>query len=256
MYFNRVYVTGDTHGNFDWLPGWCEDYATTKNDLLIIMGDAGFMYYGQDKAREKYIKKAVEDCPITVLCVRGNHESRPTHYKDMVFVTLETDPIIPSGYYYEAAYPSIWYVADGSTFNINEHRCLFVGGAYSVDKEYRQMMGWRWFPDEELDMDEMLNIMDKVDHQRFDFVFTHTCPEDWQPYDLFLSMVDQSKVSKRMEQFFTDMSNIIDFKHWFFGHFHAHRLNMDIVRSHPGQGRVSMLFDHVELLMDGRKRIM
>lgn len=87
-------------------------------------------------------------------------------------------------------------------------------------------------------------ILDKNDHKQFDFVFTHTCPEDWQPYDLFMSNIDQSKVSKEMEQFLTNVSEIINFEHWYFGHFHAHRPNI----THSGQGKVSMLFNQVELL--------
>ena len=252
MFFKRVWVTGDTHGNFEWLDNWCTDHKTTKEtDLLIILGDAGFMYYGQKKAREKYMKQHVQNCPITVLCVRGNHEDRPSNYTSTCFTIMEKDPIVPSGYYFEPDYPDIWYAADGSTFNINGKRCLFIGGAYSIDKEYRIMMGWRWFADEELTNEEMNNILDKVDHKHFNYVFTHTCPEAWQPYDLFLSFVDQSKVSKKMEQFFTTVSEIIDFDHWYFGHFHAHRPNMEIDKTHAGQGEVSMLFDHVELLMEG-----
>lgn len=257
MEFKRVWVTGDTHGNFEWLKTWCESHQTTKEtDLLIICGDAGLMYYGQNKWREKNMKKFVqEECPITLLCVRGNHEARPANYTSTCFVTLEDDPIVPSGYYYEPDYPDIWYVADGSTFNINGKRCLFIGGAYSIDKEYRIMMGWRWFADEELTSEECCDILDKIDHKQFDFVFTHTCPEAWQPFDLFLSFVDQSKVSKRMEQFLTTVSEIIDFDHWFFGHFHAHRYNMAIDRTHPGQGMVSMLFDQVEQLCDSKGKL-
>lgn len=251
MNYARVWVTGDTHGNFDWLSDWCHDNSTSKeNDLLIILGDAGFMYYGKDNWREQHMKQMVQECPITVLCVRGNHEARPTSYNNIQFVLLEDDPVVPSGYYFESEYPNIWYVADGSTFNINDKRCLFIGGAYSVDKEYRQLMGWRWFADEELTLEECCDILDKVDHYSFDYVFTHTCPEAWQPTDLFMSVVDQSKVSKRMEEFLTTVSEIIDFKHWYFGHFHANRQNMQITKNHCGQGDVSMLFDRTILLME------
>ena len=249
MLFNRVWITGDTHGNFEWLEYWCQDHQTSKeNDLLIILGDAGLMYYGQGKWREESLKQFVNNCPITILCVRGNHEARPANYTNTCFTIMEEDPIVPSGYYFEPDYPDIWYAADGSTFNINGKRCLFIGGAYSIDKEYRQMMGWRWFADEELTDEEMNNILDKIDHQHFYYVFTHTCPEAWQPTDLFLSFVDQSKVSKRMERFLTTVADIIDFDHWYFGHFHAHRPEITIDKTHPGQGDVSMLFNHVERL--------
>lgn len=227
MNFNRVFVTGDTHGNFDWLADWCVKNKTTKNDALIICGDAGFMYYGADNWREKHMKQMVQDCSITILCVRGNHEARPVNYTDIQFVVVEPDPLVPSGYYYEPDYPDIWYIADGSDFRINNKRCLFIGGAYSVDKEYRQMMGWHWFADEELTREEQLNIMDKLggcgQHPRFDFVFTHTCPNEAIPTDLFLTFIDQSRVSRNMENFLTEITNIIYFDRWFFGHYHADR---------------------------------
>ena len=95
----------------------------------------------------------------------------------------------------------------------------------------------------------MDDILDKIDHQSFDYVFTHTCPEDWQPTDLFLSGINQSKVSKRMEQFLTTVSEIIDFKHWYFGHFHDDRENIDYNRTHGGQGNVSMLFNKIVRVM-------
>ena len=250
LYFKRVWVTGDTHGDFDWLADWCHENETTREtDLLIICGDAGIMYFGQNTPRETEIKCKICRCPVTLLCVRGNHESRPAHYDNICFKLIEDDPIVPSGYYYEPEWPYIRYVADGSTFNINDKRCLFIGGAYSIDKEYRQLMRWRWFEDEELALVEQHNILDKIDHHSFDFVFTHTCPEDWQPYDLFMSGVDQSKVSKSMEYFLETVSEIISFKNWYFGHFHDTRFNMSVERTHDGQGDVHMIFDQVKRIM-------
>ena len=51
-----------------------------------------------------------------------------------------------------------------------------------------------------------------------------------------------------MEHFLTIVADIINFKHWYFGHFHAHHPNIAIDRTHPGQGQVSMLFNQVERL--------
>ena len=249
MNYNRVFVRGDTHGYFDWLPDWCEENHTTTNDLLIILGDAGILYYGAKKAREKALKEFISKCPITLLCVRGNHEARPSDYTSICFESWGNDPVIEDGWYFEEEYPNIKYIADGTIFYLNDKKCLAIGGAYSVDKELRLLMGWRWFKDEELTDEEMCNILDKIDHQSFDYVFTHTCPEAWQPTDLFLNCVNQSKVSKRMEQFLTTVSEIIDFKHWYFGHFHADRPNMAIDKTHNGQGDVSMLFNNIERIL-------
>lgn len=249
MNYNRVFIRGDTHGDFSWLPAWCKENHTTTDDALIILGDAGIMYYGPTSDREHILKELIAEQPITLLCVRGNHEARPSNYSSIQFEVWENDPIIPSGAYFESDYPNILYIADGSTFSLNNKRCLAIGGAYSIDKEYRLLMGWRWFADEELTDEEMCNILDKIDHQSFDYVFTHTCPEAWQPTDLFMKYINQSKISKRMEQFLTAVSEVIDFDHWYFGHFHDDRENIDYNRTHSGQGNVSMLFNKIVRIM-------
>ena len=42
-----IYVTGDTHGNFKWLVEFCKQSPhLTRDDVMIILGDAGFNYFG------------------------------------------------------------------------------------------------------------------------------------------------------------------------------------------------------------------
>lgn len=227
MKFNRVFVRGDTHGDFTWLRDWCETNSTTTDDALIILGDAGILYYGANNWRETNMKKQIAACPITLLCVRGNHEDRAADRPNMLSVVENDDPIVPGGYFYEAAYPNIWHIMDGSMLDINSKRCLFIGGAYSVDQEYRFLMGWKWVENEELSEDEMCDILDLLSgsgqHYHFDFVFTHTCPEPVIPTDLFLSGIDQSRVSRAMESFLETVSHVIYFDKWYFGHYHANR---------------------------------
>ena len=41
------YITGDTHGLFQRIKDYSYNNATTKEDVLIILGDAGINYYGE-----------------------------------------------------------------------------------------------------------------------------------------------------------------------------------------------------------------
>ena len=41
-----IYITGDTHGNFQRIKEFCQEQQTTTNDYLIILGDAGINYFG------------------------------------------------------------------------------------------------------------------------------------------------------------------------------------------------------------------
>lgn len=237
----RIYVTGDTHGDFNWLPKWCEENHTTKDDKLIILGDAGILFYGPRNKKEIHTKDLISDCPITLWCVRGNHEARPQSRRGMKHIKIgegQRDIM-----FYEPSYPNIYYAQDGATMTLeNGKRFLFIGGAYSIDKDYRLAMKWPWFEDEELSYQEMKDILSKVADQSFDCVFTHTCPLSWQPYDKFVQGFNESEISRRMENFLEEVSNSISFSHWFFGHYHHDRLGMTLENKNA---KVHMLYKKV-----------
>lgn len=49
-----IYLTGDTHCAFLRIGAFCERMRTNKEDILIILGDAGVNYDGylKDRARK------------------------------------------------------------------------------------------------------------------------------------------------------------------------------------------------------------
>ncbi|MDU4734712.1 MAG: metallophosphoesterase [Thomasclavelia ramosa] len=70
-----IYITGDTHGDFTKIDFFCKKMNTTKQDIIIILGDAGINYYLNEK--DEKIKRHISNLPITLFCVHGNHEARP-----------------------------------------------------------------------------------------------------------------------------------------------------------------------------------
>lgn len=40
-----IYITGDTHRKFTRIQKFCKQNKTTKDDVMIILGDAGINYY-------------------------------------------------------------------------------------------------------------------------------------------------------------------------------------------------------------------
>lgn len=225
-----MFVRGDTHGNFDFLPYWCEKNLTTKNDMLVILGDSGINF--RTKTRNDMLKQYIAQFDITLLCVRGNHDRRPEN------VAAMKKKMTPIGEVYtEDEYPNIWYAIDGNEYNWNGKNFLTIGGAYSVDKHFRLENGWTWFKDEQLSAEEMKNIANQVAGRHFDYVFTHTCPFTWQPTDMFLSMIDQNSVDSTMEHWFEELSRLIEFDNWYFGHYHTDR---DV----SGTGKIMLLFNN------------
>ena len=71
----HYYITGDTHRDFERIAEFCYDNATTKEDVMIILGDAGINYWCD--VSDKILKEMLSEINITLLCIHGNHEERP-----------------------------------------------------------------------------------------------------------------------------------------------------------------------------------
>ena len=227
-------VTGDIHGNVKDIEHFCENYDISEN-ALIILGDVGFNFYLNKTDRKN--KEYAQSLGCLIYCVRGNHEERPENLPNIL---NDYDEIINGNVWYEENYPNIRYLMDGAVYNFGGYTTLVIGGAYSVDKHWRlaraSVNGWDpethwtgWFKDEQLTAEEMFRIQSDVHDSNFDFVLTHTCPYSWQPFDLFMSAVDQSTVDNSMERWMDTLKEEITWNcAWLFGHFHEDR----IVRPH------------------------
>lgn len=244
-----IYITGDKHGHFDSIEAFCQEQHTTKDDVLIVLGDLGVNYYGgrRDRSRKKYLN----DMPITIFAIRGNHERRPE--KDWSIRTVATNDVIGT-FVVEPGYESILYAQDGRSYGLHTSdgwkQSFVIGGAYSVDKYYRlgQYAAGNhnalWFEDEQLSEDEMNQVMESlvrnIDLQKSGdlvlpyFVLTHTCPFSQEPVDMFLPFIDQSTVETQTEEFLDRIKKVlvskgIDYR-WYCGHWHTDRVAPDNLR--------------------------
>ena len=48
-----IYITGDTHGDFSRIERFCDMVRPDGSDTMIILGDAGFNYYGDERDRNR-----------------------------------------------------------------------------------------------------------------------------------------------------------------------------------------------------------
>lgn len=214
--FDNIYITGDIHGSINRILETVGAYHTTRNDLLIILGDVGFNYYLD--SRDTDFKQQVAELPITLLCIHGNHEERPENISTYQQIDFCGDTA-----YYEPEYPNIIFARDGSIYGLNGAKCLALGGAYSVDKFYRLERGWQWFASEQITDARKAEINQILEDNDWcvDYVLSHTCPYYERPVHLFLRSIDQSTVDSSMEVWLQKIANKLDFKHWYFGHYHG-----------------------------------
>ena len=236
-----IYVTGDKHGHFEPIEYLCDRFGTTKDDVMIVLGDLGVNYYGgrRDKSRKKYLASM----PITIMAVRGNHERRPS--TEWETRRIENDSVRGT-FVVEPGYDSILYAKDGEMYELNTNegwkRAFVIGGAYSVDKYHRLAeyeagnSNMLWFEDEQLSPEEMDAVAKNLaSYDGVDYILTHTCPLSMEPKDMFLSYVDQSTVDTSTEEFLDRIKDMLEeknvtYKTWFCGHWHTDRVAPDNFR--------------------------
>lgn len=238
----------------------CENY-------LILLGDVG-CNYSLVGERDENFKKDLSKFPFTYICLRGNHEARVTDVMRRFPKRWKTEEKYGGTVYVEKEYPAIVYLQDiPAIYEFAGYKTLAIPGAYSVDKEIRLARHWQWFENEQLSAEEQqygreliknklhLKALDQRKLLReelvgkepsVDLVISHTCPIRFEPRDLFLLSIDQTKVDKTMERYLDEIEAKLDYRRWAWGHYHADRL-------YPWDGEKEKLMLFNEKVVDLRK---
>lgn len=96
---------------------------------------------------------------------------------------------------------------------------MFIGGAVSIDREYR-VANYSWWPDEEPSTEELLQMVDTYLVARPEIMITHECPEhiaNLLSWDLGRRKFD---FPSRCRQAFQSMFELYKPKLHIFGHWH------------------------------------
>ena len=218
-----IFITGDTHAHFEHIFDFCEKMKgnISKDDIMIILGDVGLNYYLNQK--DIKLKEKINNLPLTFFCIHGNHEARPQKIKSYKETEWHGGKV-----YIEEQFPSLIFAKDGEVYNFGEgfEKTLVIGGAYSVDKRYRLMMGYQWFPDEQPSKEIKEYVENQINkyNGKFDAILTHTTAEQFEPVEWFLTGLDQSTVDKSTEIWLNKIYNMVDFKIWYCGHYHGSKV--------------------------------
>lgn len=211
-----IYITGDTHGEFGRFKRFCEVVEPTVDDVMIILGDAGFNY-AQNKHDEER-KAFMNSTGMTVFSIHGNHEMRPTDvagYKIKEFCGGMV--------WYQDEYPNLLFAKDGEIYRFGDYECIVIGGAYSVDKKFRLMTGRKWFANEQPSREIKAYVESKLESRdyKIGIVLSHTCPYKYEPTEVFLPGLDQRKVDTSTEEWLGKIEEKLEYKKWYCGHFHT-----------------------------------
>ena len=205
-------VTGDTHGTFDmrkvvrYFSEREEDYS--KEDYLIICGDVGVC--GFSASDERKTREILRNLPVTTLFVDGNHENfeQLNSYEEEEW----------NGGKVHFVESDIIHLMRGQVYCIDGVRFFTFGGAYSIDKAYREE-GLSWFPEELPSREEYEEGWENLENAGFqvDYILTHTAPRE---VAAAMGYGELSEGEVEFRQYLQRVADNTDFTAWYFGHFH------------------------------------
>jgi len=208
-----IFVTGDTHGRIgiDRLFTDRNLLHLTKKDTLIILGDFGLIW--DNSKRDSQLLDKLNDLPYQILFVDGNHENHDT---------LNELPIVDrfNGKVGKVR-DSIFHLKRGEIYIIENKTFFTMGGAYSIDKG-RRIEGRTWWPEEMPSDEEMIYAKDNLSKNEWsvDFILSHDCSLDTLGVVAAFGGFSKSIKPNSLTRFLNDIEDKVNFKHWYFGHYH------------------------------------
>lgn len=178
-------IVGDIHGKIREFDTLCDKFP--KEDLIIQLGDFGFGFF------RGYELEFVKRFPDNMKFITGNHD-------DPALAQANPNYLGKYGY-------------------LSDHKAFYLGGAFSVDRDWRTP-GISWWPDEELSQDELLKAIEEYIKCKPEIVLTHDCPSSvMEPFcelRSFKMECGTSRTAKALDHMF----NAHQPKAWYFGHHH------------------------------------
>ena len=165
----RIFVCGDIHHENDIAKIQPQNFTIqkdlTKEDVLIVAGDWGGIWYND--CRDKNLLEWWESRNFTTLVVPGNHDNYSAINK-LCIVNMFGGKV-------RKVSDSVFIAERGEIYTINGKKILTLGGAESIDKQYR-VEGYSWWKDEEITIKDFKRTIDNLERENFkvDYFITHT----------------------------------------------------------------------------------
>lgn len=199
----RLAFIGDVHGNERYIRSLKGYLETNEVDRVIQVGDMGILWRHSDPD-ECPVTQAVESLGVEWWFIDGNHDNH---------VNLRNrDPQITD---------NIRYIPRGTVEEIDGVRFGFLGGAYSIDKDYRSE-GLNWWPEETPTREEAEPLMG----EDLDILVTHDIPDTFKPARYMNVGAEHEAASKPTRELIQEVVNATNPAHVFSGHWHQHNVQM------------------------------
>lgn len=114
---------------------------------------------------------------------------------------------------------SVLHLMRGQIFQLGAYKVFTFGGARSTDVDYRKehISWWKEEMPGKEEYDEGMENLAKCGWE-VDYVITHTCSVG--TLNLLRTLADYRDEINEINEFFSCLEEKLQFKHWYFGHFH------------------------------------
>jgi len=156
----------------------------------IQLGDMGMGFHA---GKDKFLEEFLENTDLNHRFIRGNHD----------------DPA--------ACKASKFWIPDG----LVENNIMYVGGAWSIDRQYRTE-GIDWWPDEELSIQELHKVIETYAMTRPEIMVSHDCPLSVSK-SLFVDRglaLGGPQINTKTGLALQSMLEVYQPRIWIFGHWH------------------------------------
>lgn len=204
--FNKIYVLADIHGDFEHLCNVIRNLA--PGSLLIQLGDFGLGFKSEVRDLQilQRINNVLVEKEVNLFVLRGNHCKKEFWDKNLEYSNLKL-------------------IKDYTQLTINNNKCLFVGGAISVDRLGRKIGVDYW-------LDEGVIYLSKKELEKIgkiDYLFIHSAPDFCFPrgYDAPIvtgwAKYDKNLIRdlKEEREYLSLLVKTVKPKYMYRGHFHS-----------------------------------
>lgn len=166
----RLLLVGDTHGNDRFFAQMCKAAVDQNCQAILQLGDFGYWeHYPQGAGFLKWCQRKLAEAGLECYWLDGNHENHP-----LLWSTYG-----PGGNKHKPTKEGFWQIRSNLFYLPRGHRWtwdgvdfLALGGAYSIDKEWRKE-GSSWWPTEMI-TDE--DVQTASAGGKADVIVSHDCP--------------------------------------------------------------------------------
>lgn len=206
----KIMLLGDTHGNGPWVNRMLKRAEYLGCDTVVQLGDFGFWEH-MTKGVEflKNVSQWSQKRGIEFYWIDGNHENFD---------------ILLGGGYMAAKYAPFWkireslfYIPRGTVWEWESFTFAAMGGAVSIDKDYRTP-GYSWWEQETIRDQDVDKLESNVaGREPIDFLLTHDAPK----------LPDTGRMDYKLDRASENHRNIVKHvvdvcrpRHIFHGHYH------------------------------------